>query len=137
MDREEEDIIEYYALREKEIEPTQALRILCRLYIENCGVSLGNRTVAENAMYFWKKRWKQENPNLRKAISLDEVLSAHSEEYKQNKAYIDKFDVTILNDEELVTISNSIIEEISDERSRIAICAGVKYILDLGRDTKH
>ncbi len=134
MEKQDNDKIKLYASRANEIEPTKALAILCDIFIENCGISLGTRTVAENAMFYWTKRWREEKPDLPKNIGLHDVLSHPSEEYKENKDFIDKYDVTILDDEELSDICSEMIEETSDETTRIALCAGVQYILDLQFD---
>lgn len=134
MGKQDNEKIKFYASRANEVEPTKALGILCDIYIENCGISLGTRTVAENAIFYWTNRWREEKPDLTERIGLHDVLSLLSDEYKENKEFIDKYDVTILDDEELSDICSEMIEETSDETTRIALCAGVQYILDLPFD---
>ncbi len=131
MVQKENDIIKSYASRANEIEPTKALGVLCDIFIENCGISLGTRTVAENAMFYWTNRWREVKLDLPKNIGLHDVLALLSEEYKENKEFIDKYDVTILDDDELYDICCDMVDETPDESTRIALCAGVQYILDL------
>ncbi len=131
MVQKDYDKIKSYASRANEIPAIKALKLLCDIYIENCGISLGNRTVAVNAMCYWINRWSEVKPDIPKNMGLHDVLSLLSEEYKANKEFIDKYDVTILDDDGLARICRSMIEETRDEHTRIALSAGVQYIIEM------
>ena len=68
-----------YADRADEVEVTDALDILSQIYIDNCGISLSERTVAENASFFWIKRWRLRNPDLPERMGLHDVMEMRSE----------------------------------------------------------
>lgn len=119
-----------YAKRADEIETTKALDILCDIYLTNCGISLGTRTVAENAIHYWIHRWQQENTQLPRYMGLYKVMALRSERYKEDKAFYDKYDVTILDADDLYRICMEMVDEIHDDTARIALCAGVLDWLD-------
>lgn len=125
------ETLKSYASRAAEIEATAALDILSDIYIDNCGISLGTRTVAENAAFYWIHRWQEENIELNKRMGLYDVMALRSERYRQNKEQIDRYDVTILQDSDLYQICMSMVEETQDETTRIALCAGVLYVLGI------
>lgn len=124
------ETLKSYVQRADEIETTTALDILCDIYMANCGVSLGTRTVAENAIHYWIHRWQQENPKLPRHMGLYKVMALRSERYKEDKEFYDKYDVTILDADDLYRICMEMVDESHDDIARIALCAGVLSWLD-------
>lgn len=131
---DKDETLKSYAQRADEIETTKALDILCDIYMDNCGISLGTRTVAENAIFYWIHRWQQENPSLPQSMGLYDVMELRSEKYKEDKEFYDKYDVTILSGEDLYRICMDMVDENPDDTTRIVLCAGVLNVLDLTDD---
>ena len=119
-------IITGYASRADEITNEEAMDILISLYIENCGISISDRTMAENAIHFWKDRWLAEHPELdMKDCGLYDLMQMRSEEYRKYKKNIDEYDITVLNAKELNRYTVQFQAELYDEKERIALCAGI------------
>lgn len=117
----------YYAMRADEVEPEKALQILFNIYINNCDISSGIRTLAENASYFWIKRWQQENPQSDKELTFYDAMDMMSEYYRGNKEEIDKYDITYLDKESLTETCKMYAKDYTDdETDRIVLFAGIK-----------
>lgn len=117
----------YYAMRANEIAPTKALQILFEIYIDNCGISTGIRTLAENASYFWIEKWKENNPQVRGNMTFFDAMEIISEYYRENKEEIDKYDITYLNEAGLIETCKMYARDYTDsETDRIVLFAGIK-----------
>lgn len=116
-----------YAARADELEPTVALDVLSDIYIDNCGISLSDRTAAENAAFFWIRRWRELQPELPEHMGLYDVMAKRSERYRSEKERIDKYDVTVIEGCELHEICMAMMSEyVGEDTMRIALCAGLK-----------
>lgn len=131
---DKDETLKSYAQRADEIETTKALDILSDIYMDNCGISLGTRTAAENAIFYWIHRWQQEDPSLPKKMGLYDVMQLRSEKYKEDKEFYDRYDVTILDGDALYRICMEMLNDYPDDITRIALCAGVLNVLDLTDD---
>ncbi len=122
--------IESYARRADELDIESALDLLIHMYQDNCGISLTERTIAENAIHFWISKWRQVNPEI-PDMGLYKLMKIRSEEYRNNQSYYDRFDVTCLNEEDSLRYCHEIIDYYPDDNIRIAICAGLLHWLEI------
>lgn len=120
---------EEYCLREDEIDAGEALDILIDTYINACGVSLGERTVAFNAAFYWIWKFRRENPELPLNMNLKSVMELRSEEYRRYKEDIDKYGVCCMDPEELLRVCNLMLDDYEDEVPRIVLCRGILFLL--------
>lgn len=66
--------IKNYALRADGIDAGDAMDVLIRMYLDNCGISLTDRTLAENAIHFWIARWQESHSELSKNTGLYDMM---------------------------------------------------------------
>lgn len=118
----------YFALAD-DTDAGEALDRLIDIYINACGVSLGERTTAYYASFYWIARFKDSHPDLPGNLDFKGMMELRSEEYRQNKAEIDKYDVCGPDPKEIMRISTLMIDDYIDNLSRIAICCGTLFFL--------
>lgn len=86
MEFEFNPVLEEWANRADEISPDEALDDLVEIYIMNCGISLGDRTITEDAAFYWVEKWKEADETIREEIkTLHNVMAIRSEEYKKKQ----------------------------------------------------
>lgn len=117
-------IIEY-ASRKDEITPRPALDILIDIYIDNCGVSEGERSLADYASEYWREKLSETMPQVAECDSFEDVMDLLSERFRANREEITKYDISFLSDEGLHEVCKEFIEFSNDEEANIAVCAGV------------
>lgn len=128
-------IIEEYGQYADEVKPETALHILSKIYIDNCGVSIGTRTVAEESAFIWIVRWKSADPTAPQDIStLHQFMELKSDYYKKNREWIDKYDIMYLEPEDFQRISVEMMNETDDRATKIALAAGAYYSLQRSLD---
>ena len=118
-----------YFAKSDDIDAGEAIDRLIDIYINACGVSLGERTIAFYASFYWMYRFKDIHPELPEDIDLKGMMELRSEEYRQNKADIDKYGISGADPEEILRISTLMIEDYKDDLSRTAICCGTLFFL--------
>ena len=118
-----------YLAKSDDIDAEEAIDRLIDIYINACGVSLGERTIAFYASFYWMSRFKDINPELPEDIDLKGMMELRSEEYRQNKADIDKYGISGADPEEILRISTLMIEDYKDDLARTAICCGTLFFL--------
>lgn len=118
-----------YAKKARDITPEEALDILIKIYIDACGVSLGERTVARCAADFWIWRYKEEHPELPPKMSFRDIMELRSEEYRLYKEDIDKYTCGDADPREILSITVEMLDDYEDEATRIALCAGIFMFL--------
>ncbi len=120
------DLFETYLKRCDELTPKTALQILTELYMRFCGTSLGYRSVVYFAADYWMMQ-----------AGINEVfcnlMPQMSEEYRLHQKEFDSYDVAYIDDLTTYTLALDILEMLSDDISKIALCAGVHY--DINRNT--
>ena len=88
------------------IPPVEAIRLLTLKYIEQCGVSLGMRTLYYNAAEAWQEIFSGERDNPMaipaKELPLYQLMPQICEEYKPE--LYDDYDIANLNDDELLAL---------------------------------
>ena len=111
--------------RADEVDTCVAIDLLITIYLDNCGISISTRTVAENASFFWIERWKKVNHELPEEPGIYDVMQIRSEEYRKYKEQYDEYDITYLNSNDLQRICLEMIDETSNLEEQIALAAGV------------
>ena len=104
--------------------------MLIELFLDNCGISISVRTVAENASFFWIERWRENHPELPKDLGLFEAMKLRSERYLKEKERFDKYDITVLQPMDLHKICLEMIDETDDITEQITLAAGVLPYLE-------
>lgn len=112
--------------RADEINVEKALDLLIEIFLDNCGMSLSVRTVAENASFYWIERWRENHPELPKDLGMFEAMKLRSERYLKEKERFDKYDITVLQPMDLHKICLEMIDETDDITEPIALAAGVR-----------
>lgn len=110
-------------------DPGEALDCLIEIYINACGVSLGDRTIAWYAAYYWICRYKDENPDLPKTLKFKDVMKLRSAEYNLYQEDIDKYGITFLDPEDIVRIGSLMLDDYPDDLSRTALSMGIIFYL--------
>lgn len=118
-----------YSEKASTTDPGEALDCLIEIYINACGVSMGERSIASYAAYYWIFRYKEENPNLPGTLKFKDVMKLRSEEYNQYKEDIDKYGIAFLDPEEILRIGSLMLDDYADELSRIALSMGIIFNL--------
>lgn len=118
-----------YLNKSDDITPEEALDILIEIYINACGISLGERIVARYAADFWLWKYKTEHPELRENLSFKDVMALRSEEYRKNKEHIDKYTCGGADPREILRITVDMLDDYEDESTRIALSVGVFWVL--------
>ena len=120
--------IKNFSERGAETDVMEALLLLTRAYIQECGISMGNRTVVYNAADAW----------LEKLAWLDLPLSAmaRTEPFVKIMPYIteeyspedyDEYDIIGMNDDELLRCCSEIIYDREfDEKTLEVLCWGIR-----------
>lgn len=116
-----------YRNRAESVDPEEALRYLAELYIDSCGVSTGLRSFADYCSVFWIKRFKNEltgekASKFRDLDTLPELLPFISENYTKK---IDDYNISYMSDVDLRNILIEELNEATDERTKIILCAGI------------
>lgn len=114
-----------YAKRAEEITPLQALDILMDIYIDNCGISAGERSLADYASEYWRKKLAETMPRVLECESFEEVMELLSERFRKNRDEITKYDIEFLSYEGLMEVCIEFIEFCDNEDANIAVCSGV------------
>ena len=98
------------------IQPVEAIRLLTLKYIEQCGVSLGMRTLYYNAAEAWQEILATLNHPLEQIaneLSLRKLMPLICEEYKPE--LYDKYDITYLNDDELMVLYEEALKDCDEQ----------------------
>lgn len=85
-----------WALRESEVEPVEALRLLTECYMDNCGISMTARTLAFDAGEHWLKRLHNSRHPLAAIAgkgTFTEFMPYINNVYCDNRERYDEFDI--------------------------------------------
>lgn len=123
------DIIGNYLGKGAEIEVMEALRLLTEAYIQECGISLGYRTVVYNAAEEWQERLAWMDLPLSEMARKEPFINLMphiSKEYIPER--YDKYDITGMSDEEMIDCCREIVEEQEfDENTLAVLCWGIQH----------
>ena len=114
-----------YASRAEEITPQRALDMLIDIYIDNCGISSGERTLADYAAEYWREKLSETMPQVADCEYFEDVMELLSEKFRANREEITKYDIVFLSDEGLQEVCKEFIEFSNDEVANTVVCAGV------------
>lgn len=114
-----------YASRAEEITPQRALDMLIDIYIDNCGISSGERTLADYAAEYWREKLSETMPQVAECEYFEDVMELLSEKFRANREEITKYDIVFLSDEGLQEVCKEFIEFSNDEVANTVVCAGV------------
>ena len=107
-----------YANRAEEITPQQALGILIDIYIDNCGISAGERSLTDYASEYWREKLSETMPQVSECDSFEDVMELLSERFRDNREEITKYDIDFLSDEGLHEVCKEFIEFSNDEEAK-------------------
>ena len=110
-------------------EVMEALRLLIEAYIQECGISLGYRTVVYNAAEEWQERLAWMDLPLSEMARKEPFINLMphiSKEYIPER--YDKYDITGMSDEEMIDCCREIVEEQEfDENTLAVLCWGIQH----------
>ena len=118
-----------FVAKGRKMDPIHAMKLLTRMYMDNCGISLGDRTLAYNAGSGWLERYVEENPEQTewdKYTCFVDVMPAICAEY--DKELYDQYDIAPLSIEEERVYATYCAKSI-DEDTAAALCWGIEHVL--------
>lgn len=118
-------VILEYANRSNEVTPEKAMDIIGQMYIDSCGISRSDRTLAENASWFWVNKMKEQNQNLPDDAEMFYIMEQRLEEYRNYKDQIDAYDIGHLDCDALNEVTLANFNETDDDKVKITLAAGV------------
>ena len=105
------------------------MKLLTKMYIDNCGISLGDRTLAYDAGSGWLKKYIEDNPEQTEwndFTSFVDVMPAICAEY--DKELYDHYDIAPLPIEEERIYATSCVKSI-DIDTAAALCWGIEHVI--------
>ena len=128
--KEKSDMIVFnkFAAKGRKMEPIHAMKLMTNLYMDNCGISLGERTLAYDAGSGWLKKYIDDNPEQTEwndFTCFSEVMAAICVEY--NEEEYDQYDIAPLTIEEERKDASSSVKTL-DEDTAAALCWGIEYM---------
>ncbi len=118
------------------MDPMRAMELLSDYYIDNCGVSLGYRTIAYDAGSAWLLRYLEKHPEdhrwNNKTCFVD-VMSVINSSFTEE--HCEKYDICELDAKKEYSLALSAIKEI-DEETAAALCWG-NYMVRLKLEEHH
>ena len=119
----------YYKLvcKGRKMDPIHAMKLLTKLYMDNCGISLGERTLAYDAGSGWLKKYIEVNPEQTEwndHTCFVDVMPAICADY--DKEVYDHYDIgcsTIEEEREMAIYSATSF----DSDTAAALCWGIEY----------
>jgi len=119
----------YYKLvcKGRKMDPIHAMKLLTKLYMDNCGISLGERTLAYDAGSGWLKKYIEDNPEQTEwdnHTCFVDVMPAICADY--DKEVYDHYDIgcsTIEEEREMAIYSATSF----DSDTAAALCWGIEY----------
>jgi len=119
--------IEQYAQLGAHHDVMDALILLTNAYIDKCGISMTDRTVIYNSAEAWQDRLASMNlplSEMAKNVALVSLMPHISSDYIPER--YDKYDITVLSNDELLEYCKEIIEDAEfDEATLVVLCWGI------------
>lgn len=121
-------IYKQFVMKGWKMDPIHAMKLLTKLYMDNCGISLGERTMAYDAGSGWLEKYIEENPEQTewdKNTCFVDVMSAICADY--DKEHYDRYDIGCMTiEEERDYVIYNV--EAYDEDTAAALCCGIEHI---------
>ena len=114
----------------RKMDPIHAMKLMAKLYMDNCGISLGDRTLAYDAGSGWLKKYIEDNPEQTEwddTTCFVDVMPAICAEY--DKEVYDHYDIAPMTIEEEREYAPSCAKSL-DEDTAAALCWGLEYVYD-------
>ena len=116
-----------YSWKGHEMDSLHAMLLLTDMYINNCGICLGERTIAYDAATVWLKRYNDEHPEEKRwdeDTPFVDVMPLISADY--DKEELDHYDICYMSgEEEIEYVKNSL--SCYDDDTATALCWGLKH----------
>ena len=128
MEKSDMMVFNKFAAKGRKMEPIHAMKLMTNLYMDNCGISLGERTLAYDAGSGWLKKYIDDNPEQTEwndFTCFSEVMAAICVEY--NEEEYDQYDIAPLTIEEERKDACSSVKTL-DEDTAAALCWGIEYL---------
>ena len=128
MEKSDMMVFNKFAAKGRKMEPIHAMKLMTNLYMDNCGISLGERTLAYDAGSGWLKKYIDDNPEQTEwndFTCFSEVMAAICVEY--NEEEYDQYDIAPLTIEEERKDASSSVKTL-DEDTAAALCWGIEYL---------
>ena len=117
-----------FVMKGWDMDPIHAMKLLTKLYMDNCGISLGERTMAYDAGSGWLEKYIEENPEQTewdKNTCFVDVMPAICADY--DKEHYDRYDIGCMTiEEERDYVIYNV--EAYDEDTAAALCCGIEHI---------
>ena len=117
-----------WAEREEEITIIDALTLLTEFYMEQCGVSLTQRTLAYECGEYWLYKLSLTDHPLAERVGKDsftQLMPQLSEEFARNKQHYWDYDISNLYEDSMVSGMTEIMtDEWLDDKLHIAFACG-------------
>ena len=127
-----------FARKGRKMDPIHAMKLMAQLYMDNCGISLGDRTLAYDAGSGWLKKYIDDNPEQTEwndFTCFSEVMPTICTEYDEEE--YDHYDIAPMSIEEERKYASSYALTI-DEDSAAALCRGIDYLgRSMGNDNHY
>lgn len=122
----------------RKMDPIHAMKLMAQLYMDNCGISLGDRTLAYDAGSGWLKKYIDDNPEQTEwndFTCFSEVMPTICAEYDEEE--YGHYDIAPMSIEEERKYASSYALTI-DEDSAAALCRGIDYMgRSMGNDNHY
>lgn len=129
IDMKIDAIIESYCRKALDTDAGAALDRLIEIYLNACGISVGERSMAYLASIYWIYRCKEDGQSIPEDAQFRDVMALRSEEYRRRKEEIDKYDIAMLDPKEILRILTMMLDDYKDDLTRTALCMGVLFYL--------
>lgn len=120
---------QYKFSQSADAEVMEALRLLTGAYIQECGISLGYRTVVYNVAEEWQERLAWMDLPLSEMARKEPFVNLMpyiSDEYIPER--YDKYDIIGMSDEEMIDCCREIVEEQEFDKNTIdVLCWGIQH----------
>ncbi|MDE7386880.1 MAG: hypothetical protein K2N28_07050 [Muribaculaceae bacterium] len=117
-----------WAEREDEVTVVEALTLLTEFYMEQCGVSLTQRTLVNECGEYWLYKLSLTDHPLAERVGKDsftQLMPHFSEEFARNKQHYGDYDISNLYEDSMVSGMTEIMtDECLDDKLRIAFACG-------------
>ena len=126
-----------FVAKGRKMEPLHAMKLMAQLYMDNCGISLGDRTLAYDAGSGWLKKYIDDNPEQTEwndFTCFSEVMPTICAEYDEEE--FGHYDIAPMTIEEERKHASSYAKTI-DEDSAAALCWGINYLGRSMRNDNH
>ena len=108
-----ENTIKELANASEKMNPIHAMRLLTKLFVDNCGVSLGYRSVAYCAIWDWLAD-----------VAPADIMPLLCE--KCTEELLADYDITHINEENTIRLVKEMLDQGLDHDTAAALCRGFK-----------